>query len=795
MPRALFHLSLSLLIASAAAGQVLPGAAFPGLDLPATATAVYDDGDGPALYATGMFQSSQGTPLNHIAKWDGTTWSPLRGGIGNPATAFQWRGNALIVHDDGSGEALIVGGKFFQADGLPALNLARWNGTMWSALGDGIAGFVGDLAVYDDGNGPLLYATGSFSSVQVWNGATWQALPGSAEAGALAVFDDGNGAKLYAAMSIEVDGVPSRGIAVWDGTSWQVLQGTGGGPAGVDGTVRALAVYDPGDGTKLYVGGSFPTAGQVTSLNLAAWTGEDWQAVSTAPSPREVSAMTVYDDGNGPQLTVAINDSTTDEAVVASWDGQQWTELDEPGRLSPGFLTSLTALDDGSGEKLYAGGAIRRAGEETTISYLGQWQGQSWSSVGQRGLLGLDGEPLAFTLFDDGAGPALYMGGAFTYAGDHVARAVARYEGDGWTALRDPSGQSLFPIDAPPSFIVSDLLAFDDGGLDGNRLYATGAFLRDGVDPLFSIAAWNGTTWRPLGGGLDRNGMGLCTFDDGAGPALYVVGTFETADGLAVNRIAKWDGRTFSALSGPGGTGLEGGTFATANVCHVFDDGSGPALYVGGFFSAAGGIEVQGLARWHPSTGWSQVDGFDPSTDLVTALEVFDDGSGPALYIAGAFVTFQGNNANSIVKWDGSTFSTVGGATGVGFRYDGMVGRVNDLVAYDAGGGQRLYAVGLFDRAGGRAAEHAASWNGRTWRPLVGGQPVIHEPPSGGSVLPSMSSVFGYDDGEPTLFLGGQLTQIGEVPSAFVGRYRERLSIFSDGFESGDVSRWSVPSR
>jgi hypothetical protein len=39
------------------------------------------------------------------------------------------------------------------------------------------------------------------------------------------------------------------------------------------------------------------------------------------------------------------------------------------------------------------------------------------------------------------------------------------------------------------------------------------------------------------------SGVGALTvFDDGSGPALYAGGTFVTAGGVTVSRIAKWDG-------------------------------------------------------------------------------------------------------------------------------------------------------------------------------------------------------------------------------------------------------------
>src|SRR5262245_46315783 len=38
---------------------------------------------GPAVYACGNFTQADGTFVNHIAKWNGTQWSPLSGPSGN----------------------------------------------------------------------------------------------------------------------------------------------------------------------------------------------------------------------------------------------------------------------------------------------------------------------------------------------------------------------------------------------------------------------------------------------------------------------------------------------------------------------------------------------------------------------------------------------------------------------------------------------------------------------------------------------------------------------------------------
>jgi hypothetical protein len=108
-----------------------------------TAMAVYDDGGGPSLYVAGIIDLAGGVPVRNIAKWNGTTWSDVGGGLGSGVNDRVW---TLSTFNDGSGPALYAGGEFADAGGLPAANIARWNGSAWSPLGDGVDGPVHTMA-------------------------------------------------------------------------------------------------------------------------------------------------------------------------------------------------------------------------------------------------------------------------------------------------------------------------------------------------------------------------------------------------------------------------------------------------------------------------------------------------------------------------------------------------------------------------------------------------------------------------------------------------------------------------
>src|SRR5437870_2189668 len=100
------------------------------------ATAVFDDGHGPALYVGGSFNRAGAITAHSLARWNGLGWLDANAGGGNTSI------DALCVFDDGSGPALYAGGSLTNMGDVPAANIAKWNGTSWSALGSGVDGYV-----------------------------------------------------------------------------------------------------------------------------------------------------------------------------------------------------------------------------------------------------------------------------------------------------------------------------------------------------------------------------------------------------------------------------------------------------------------------------------------------------------------------------------------------------------------------------------------------------------------------------------------------------------------------------
>ncbi len=704
----------------------------PGANDSVRALTVFDDGDGAALYAAGLFTSVGDTAANRIAKWDGARWHPLGIGFENLGA----RVLTLAVFDDGSGDALYAGGDFYRAGNVSVSDIAKWDGTEWSAVGAGVQGTVKSLAVYDDGGGEALYAGGAFMSasglsahrVAKWDGLEWSALGSGLNAfvNTLLVHDDGAGEALYVAGNFTTaGGVTASRIAKWDGMGWSPLG------SGMDGTVNALEVFDVGGGPTFIAGGNFSTAGGVAANNIARWDGLSWAPLGAGLNDR-VLALTVL-RGSGADLLYVGGDFTTAGGMsanrIASWDGSDWTSL---GAGVNATVWSLNVFDRGDGAQLLAGGDFTTA--DGTANFLGLWAGSDWSAIGD----GLDGRVRALTVFDDGNGEAVYAGGDFLALGSTPTKFLAKWNGATWSAFS-------VELDGP----VHALTVYDDG--QGPALYAGGVFTSAGSVALNSIAKWDGSSWIALGGGV-TGGPGavneLGVFDDGTGGALYAGGSFVAAGGVPASSIARWDGSNWSAL-GRGVSGSSG--LGSVHALAVLDDGSGPALYVGGSFMDAGGIVARNIARWD-GTNWMALGrGVNAS---VGALAVFDDGGGDELYVGGSFGTAGVYTALRIAKWNGSTW--VVGA--------GMDDSVSDLIVFDDGAGEALFAGGEFTIAGGVVANKVARWDGSVWTALGSG--MSGSPTTGVSAL----AVLGKRD-RAVLYAGGSFAGAIDSGDSFLARW------------------------
>ncbi|MEM7582377.1 MAG: hypothetical protein AAF560_03275, partial [Acidobacteriota bacterium] len=671
-----------------------PGYGLASSDGPVFALATFDDGGGEALYAGGDFLSIGGVLTSSVAKWDGTSWSAVGAGLGGGVDGIVW---ALEVFDDGGGPALYAGGFFSTAGGVPASSIAKWDGTSWTALGLGIDEDVYAMEVF---GGELIvggfFATAGGSSadnIASWDGTAWSPVGAGTDGDVeeLAVFDDGGGDDLYATGFFSFAGIsPAFGIARWSGVSWSALD------FGLDAPGLGLTVFDDGGGDDLYVGGLFFFVGPfpgVAAGAVARWDGTAWSALGMGldglTEPPVVDDLRVFDDGGGDALFVGgLFELAGGSPVsnIAKWDGAAWSDV---GGGTDAPVITLNTFDDGGGTDLYAGGFFRDAGGIGAPG-IARWDGAAWSAVvPAESLAGVDDFLSTFALFDDGSGEALYAGGEFLTAGGVLSPGIAKWTATGWEmvgggvgCLGIGLGGMLQPEDTtdkgiiigPPGCFEPSVLAlavYDDGG--GPALFVGGEFdLADGSPISSNIAKWDGTSWSPVGTGTDDLVEALEVYDDGGGEDLYLGGEFDFASGVLSPYITRWDGTAFSVV----------GSMATdgdVETLGLFDDGTGEKLYAGGVFNAIGGVAADYVASWDGTT-WAPLGlGTD---DEVENFAVFDDGGGPALFVGGDFLMAGGAPASYVAKWDGTSWSPLG---------TGTDDEVNVLFTFDAGDGEQLY--------------------------------------------------------------------------------------------------------
>jgi hypothetical protein len=300
---------------------------------------------GTNLYAGGTFTNGGGMPANYVAKWDGRRWSALDSGIGVTPNSIA---SALAM----SGTDLYAAGWFATAGGVPAANVAQWDGTTWSALGLGITSsfmpaHVSALAV----NGTDLYAGGWFAvaggvpanNIAQWDGRSWSALGSGLNAPVFALVVTGT--NLFAGGEFNTaGGVTVSNIAQWDGSAWSALG------SGVNGPILALAV----SGTNLYAGGNFTMVGGVAATNIAKWDGSAWSALGSGlgGSVPDVHVWALAVSGTD---LYAGGDFTNAGGMpanhIAKWDGSAWSPM---GSGMGGEVNALAA--DGAGH-LFVGGA------------------------------------------------------------------------------------------------------------------------------------------------------------------------------------------------------------------------------------------------------------------------------------------------------------------------------------------------------------------------------------------------------------------------------------------------------
>jgi hypothetical protein len=727
---------------------------------------------GADLYVGGAFSWAGGSNIHNLARWDGTRWHDVGGGLNGPVYALLFRGRNLYV-----------GGQFTQAGSIPATNIAKWNGNKWEALGPGLSGapnsVIGPAAVLAlAADGKNLFVGGGFESagelsvanVAKWNGSRWSALGDgvSDSAGAAsnaAVYSIAiRGPQVYAGGRFDRAGsTETKNVALWQRSRWRGLQ------AGVRGPSPTFQFWNPGDpgrvyslafvGSTLFVGGEFTEAGgtnvpgwppvfayptnviylsnvfvepvltidgpavpfpfpgstsfvgSIPVRNFAAWSGSSWAATDQFDGTvhkllsvgENLYACGEFNNVNGITMSrIAKRSSPTRGGVLSRIDPAVREGLRNLGFLSltnpAAYWAPLSTGFDGvpvtmaiQGRSVFAAGDFARAGDVPAIS-VAKWNGTAWCNLGDPAGNSLFGDPTGATIVANWDG--CYVFGSFSAAGNLPVSSATLWDGEQWSGLGNGLANATLPLKAAAV---------------ASGVYLSGPFSIPGFDlswPLIfwqGLAQWENDQWIGLGASSPRS-FRILTSADSAFYALAI----PTGWNATTTSLEKWDGLEWTAIphppSPPPPPFVWSGDSPSPNYeVAAADDNS---LYLL--------TEGTSIKKWDGS-GWSTLPG-SFSTDRTTGLfqtpapatistMIVHQGQ---LHVAGDFVRIDGQIITNFARWNGSTWTSVGDA------FTSSSDRITSM----AKSGGTLYVAGNFQSIGGQNARHVAKWNGTGWTAL-----------------------------------------------------------------------------
>jgi hypothetical protein len=268
---------------------------------------------GGMLFAAGSFRGVDGIDSRSVARWDGSAWRSLDGGVSLDI-------ESLAVHN---GE-LYASGYFVSASGRGTAKVARWDGSEWRSLGTGFDGAV-RAAVEWDGrlvlSGDMLSAPG-LDRVRGPIAETahgWESL-GEGFAFRTDVLAVHQGTLVGAAWVAGPS--PYYRILRRQGNTWVQLGGD------VQGSVERLMAA----GDELFMAGAFSQIGGQPIQNLARWTGAEWEPL--APSVLELQAAVTGPDGSLFASGTFVKGGRT-HVGVARRAGTSWEPFGAPFAQAP----------------------------------------------------------------------------------------------------------------------------------------------------------------------------------------------------------------------------------------------------------------------------------------------------------------------------------------------------------------------------------------------------------------------------------------------------------------------------
>ena len=785
------------------------------------------------LYAGGSFTIADtvGTLLNNIGKYDTVSWK----GMGN-APLPGLNSTVNNIHLDTTLGHVYVGGQFTQDSNS---NNMKYITDYTSGLSNffnpvqdtditpyGVTGTV--YAVETDGT--YIYVGGDFTKAgerdasyvaryhitsKIWEplfGEYGTPPPGytnytsgqGTNSSVRALYWDAGYQRLYVGgdfTAVQSGQFISSYVAYWSPSGngvWRPLYGTSGVSQGVNNAVYCIT----GDGTNIYIGGSFTDAdigNNITVNYITYWNqgSNTWNAMSGINSQPGTSSTvrcctwvssSPYTSGSGLFVGgdfINVDGNTLPANYVAAWSPSGtgiWYSLYATGASPPTGIPGTDGQVYGiaytTSNYVYIGGYFTNVYDNTNnplnypyiVTYVLTGSGTyhlngDWNNT----ISSTNAQVLSLNYSTSGSQPGLYAGGIFTTVNSgQSANHTAYWDGTNWYPT--PNLPSLGTGNGVAGTVHS--IKYDstntivvNGGSFTNSLEAASYVYSKNV-AYYHI---NTYSWNPMKEIVPPYGVKNVTSPSGIIYAvieylgnIYVGGDFTNAGGIWANNIARYDSTTNIWYPFVDSVTKLNGVNGPVRALYAGSTSGDSGLYVGGDFTTAGGITVNYVARWNTSN-WA------PLTDSSTAgigtdnsvYALISDNSD--LYVGGNFTNAGSQGINYIAKWNGNNWNPLTDSLGS----QGTSGPVYTITW----GSSLSYPIvfgGTFTQAGSQTATNIAAWNNTDFTSLQdvfsqGTNDTVYALAVGGTnIFPTTQTI---------VYVGGAFTQVGGTSVNYVAAF------------------------
>lgn len=473
------------------------------------------------LYAGGFFKGA-------IARWDGTTWEFVGGGLQGPQGGYCYDCSCLLNVSgiEKMDKDLLVSGCFYEPGTATITHNLRWDGTAWQTVDEESVGREHD-------------------SIAKLSDAARQTMSRDFEDQINAMVYLGD--DLYVGGDFEsVDGAYAAHVAKYDGANWTPVLTPN--PQGIIGDVFTINAL----GTDVYVGGRFRWVGSQRANGLARWDAlkQTWTPLGNTTCQEVdciVSISTIQFDENQ-VMYVGGNFSEIGGVPakgLATFDGNQWSSLPKWKKCCAAVIAAWN-------------GAVYIAHAQNGKIF--RWNGQTLTRIGKVRPTGNVSQIYGMLT----RGNNLYVIGSFDHVNELPAKNAARWDGTRWHSM---DGETVGDVFAMGEYNNKPIVTGDDGiyfwkakgwtklppGGGGELavtssadLIYTGEEIRGGSDCHCGIREWDGTHWNTLGSGIEENPLAylidyysvhtLAT----VGRTVFAGGNFRIAGDHAAQNFAAW---------------------------------------------------------------------------------------------------------------------------------------------------------------------------------------------------------------------------------------------------------------